>query len=87
MVAKLVLVRHGETETNVRGTLHVAGDPEKLTKKGRDQIKITAKYLCSLNPVKVYCSKEKRADDNFNFKGIRKIKFVREQQTKQSESK
>ena len=64
MVTKLVLVRHGETKINVKRKLHVASDPEKLTKKGRDQIKITAKYLSNLNPVKVYCSKEKRAGES-----------------------
>lgn len=64
MVTKLVLVRHGETKTNVGGKLHIAGDLEKLTKKGRAQIKITAKYLGSLNPATIYCSKEKRAGES-----------------------
>ena len=61
---KLILVRHGETEKNVRGKLHSATDPEVLTKKGRQQMELTAKHLLKIRPSSIYCSKERRASES-----------------------
>ena len=61
---KLILVRHGETEKNVEGKLHSATDPEVLTKKGRQQMELTAKHLLKIRPSSIYCSKERRASES-----------------------
>lgn len=60
-MGKLILVRHGETETNVQGKIHKYADLEELTKNGVVQIEKTSKALKDYQPIAVYCSKEKRA--------------------------
>lgn len=60
-MTKLILVRHGETEVNVKGKIHKHGDLEELTKNGVSQIQKTSEALKKLNPWAVYCSKENRA--------------------------
>lgn len=57
----LCLVRHGETETNVRGVLHEHGDVEKLTARGIEQVKLVAQELKSMGLQALYCSNEARA--------------------------
>ena len=44
-MAKLILIRHGETEKNVIGKLHQADDPEVLNFKGRRQMQNLAQKL------------------------------------------
>jgi broad specificity phosphatase PhoE len=60
-MGKLILVRHGETKTNVRGKIHKYSDSEQLTTIGIAQIEKTSKALREYDPFAVYCSKEKRA--------------------------
>ncbi len=60
-MTRLILVRHGETETNVKGKIHKYSDSEQLTDNGIAQIEKTSKALRKYNPFAVYCSKEKRA--------------------------
>lgn len=60
-MTKLILVRHGETKTNVRGKIHKYLDSEQLTVNGVAQIEKTSEALREHNPFAVYCSKEKRA--------------------------
>lgn len=60
-MGKLILVRHGETEKNVVGSLHAADDPENLNEKGKLQMRKTAQRLAKFLPSMVYSSKEKRA--------------------------
>lgn len=60
-MSKLILVRHGETKTNIKGLLHDSFDQEVLNSRGRQQIKLTAKYLVDLRPDLIFSSKEKRA--------------------------
>lgn len=60
-MGKLILIRHGETETNVQGKIHKYSDSEQLTANGVKQIEKTSEALKKDNPFAVYCSKEKRA--------------------------
>lgn len=60
-MTKLILVRHGETETNIKGKIHKYSDSEILTHNGIVQIRKTSKALKQYSPVAVYCSKENRA--------------------------
>ena len=60
-MAKLILVRHGETDKNLQGKMHQAGDEIPLNQTGVEQIKKTAKQLESFSPFIVYSSQEKRA--------------------------
>lgn len=61
IMTRLILVRHGETETNTQGKIHKHLDPEQLTKNGVNQIRKTALALKQLNPQIIYCSNERRA--------------------------
>lgn len=63
-MTRLILVRHGETETNIRGKIHKYSDPETLTKKGVEQIKKAAEALKKFRPKVVYCSRELRAKES-----------------------
>jgi len=58
---ELILVRHGQTKTNIKGKIHKYADSEELTIVGAVQIKKTSEALRKHNPVVVYSSKEKRA--------------------------
>ena len=60
-MAKLILIRHGETNVNVKSVLHKYEDLEKLNKVGIKQINRTAKAIEKHNPSIIYSSKEKRA--------------------------
>lgn len=60
-MTKIILVRHGETDTNIKGKIHKYSDTEQLTANGIKQIEKTSLALKKDNPVAVYCSKEKRA--------------------------
>jgi alpha-ribazole phosphatase len=60
-MTELILVRHGETETNVQGKIHKFSDTETLTPEGIEQIEKTSEALRKLKAVSIYCSKEKRA--------------------------
>ena len=60
-MTRLILVRHGETETNVMGKIHKYSDIERLTVNGVAQMEKTSVVLKEYNPFAVYCSKEKRA--------------------------
>lgn len=57
----LILIRHGETYTNVKNVLHRYGDEAILTKTGIDQITATGFKLKSLGIKKLVASNEKRA--------------------------
>ena len=61
MKTTLILVRHGETETNIREKLHGEKDSQTLNKTGKTQIEKTAKKLLEYNPSAIYSSTEKRA--------------------------
>ena len=58
---KIILVRHGQTNKNSQGKLHVLGDEEVLNETGIQQMKETAFKLKRFSPDVVYSSKEKRA--------------------------
>ncbi len=60
-MGQLILIRHGETDKNLRKILHAVNDAQTLNATGRQQIGKTAKRLKELSPVKIYTSKEKRA--------------------------
>jgi broad specificity phosphatase PhoE len=60
-MTKLILVRHGETETNIQGKIHKFSDPEQLNLNGELQIKKTSGALKKYEPVAVYTSRETRA--------------------------
>jgi alpha-ribazole phosphatase len=57
---RIILVRHGQTNTNIKGIIHAVKDEELLNIEGIKQMKKTAEKLKSFLPVKVYTSKEKR---------------------------
>lgn len=57
----IILVRHGQTDKNIKGRLHTVDDEEVLNKTGIKQIKKTAGKLKKISPVKVYSSKSRRA--------------------------
>jgi len=57
----LILVRHGETETNIKGKLHLVKDLQILNETGRVQIQKTAKVLLKYKPTALYSSKAPRA--------------------------
>lgn len=58
---KLILIRHGETNKNVKNRLHASDDPETLNEIGRVQIQKTAEALKQYSPSKIFSSKETRA--------------------------
>jgi broad specificity phosphatase PhoE len=60
-MAKIILVRHGETDKNINNSLHASNDPEALNSTGIKQITVTANKLATLSPYKIYSSKERRA--------------------------
>ena len=60
-MAKLILVRHGETNKNINNRLHASDDPESLNDRGIKQIEETAQKLKSFLPIKIFTSKENRA--------------------------
>lgn len=55
------MVRHGETETNIQGRIHVSKSTEELTTKGTCQMSRVADELIKYKPARIYSSKEKRA--------------------------
>lgn len=57
----LILVRHGETETNLNRKLHKAGDPKELNETGKEQVRKTAKKIREYDLSVIYSSKETRA--------------------------
>jgi broad specificity phosphatase PhoE len=57
---RIILIRHGQTDTNVKGVLHSTKEDEFLNDEGVRQMKEVAKKLKSLSPAKVYTSNEKR---------------------------
>ena len=61
MKTTLILVRHGETETNVKGKLHGEKDTQTLNKTGKTQMEKTAKKLLGYSPLAIYSSNENRA--------------------------
>jgi broad specificity phosphatase PhoE len=61
---RIILVRHGQTNKNAEGKLHMADDGESLNNVGIEQIKKTAEKLKGFLPAKVYSSKEKRATES-----------------------
>jgi len=61
MKTTLILVRHGETETNVRRKLHGENDTQTLNKTGKTQMEKTAKKLLEYCPSAIYSSNENRA--------------------------
>lgn len=58
---KLMLIRHGLTDTNVSNLTHKTGDEVGLNKTGKDQIIKTASAIKKYSPNKIYCSPEKRS--------------------------
>lgn len=60
-MTRLILIRHGKTQTNVIGKIHKYFDTEELTQNGVTQIEKTAKAIEKENPSIIFCSHEKRA--------------------------
>jgi broad specificity phosphatase PhoE len=58
---KIILVRHGETDIDVVGKMHLSGDATPLNALGVEQINQTAEKLQEFKPSTVYSSKEARA--------------------------
>ena len=58
---KLILVRHGETDTNVKEVLHKYGDSSYLTSNGTKQVEVTGEKLKEIGVDKLYTSNEVRA--------------------------
>ena len=58
---RIILVRHGQTNKDAKGEIHAFGDDELLNEVGVKQIKKTAKRLKEFHPIKIYCSKNRRA--------------------------
>jgi len=58
---RLILVRHGETSTNVKNVLHKFGDSDNLTENGIRQIQQTSEKLKDLKCSVLYASNEFRA--------------------------
>ncbi|HSX39350.1 MAG TPA: histidine phosphatase family protein [Candidatus Saccharimonadales bacterium] len=63
----LILIRHGETNTNVKNVLHMPNDKDKLTEKGTDQMKKTSKKIKHLQADALYSSVESRALESADF--------------------
>lgn len=61
MTTTLILIRHGQTNKNGTGVIHLVGDPEPLNKHGVEQISKAAQKLLGKEIVKVYSSAEFRA--------------------------
>src|SRR3989344_5334759 len=61
---RIIFIRHGETETNVKRKTHFTGDDIGLTAKGIRQIEQTLSVLRGNKIEKVYCSPEKRAEQS-----------------------
>lgn len=57
----LILIRHGETSTNVKNILHKFVDPDNLTSEGIKQIELVGYKLKNLGLDVLYTSKEHRA--------------------------
>ena len=60
-MTKIILVRHGETETNQNQRLHQTDDTQGLNDRGREQIEKTAAKIKMYAPAVIYSSPEKRA--------------------------
>jgi len=63
-MTRLILIRHGQTEKNISGKLHQAGDSEILNKKGRKQMEKVALRIKAMSPQVIYSSTEKRAQES-----------------------
>ena len=75
-MTRLILIRHGETETNKQGKLHKDKDPEVLTEEGKKQISSAAQAIKKFSPAVVYASKEKRAQESGrSISGVLNIPF------------
>jgi|SRR3989344_1854747 len=61
---RLIFIKHGETETNVKRKTPFTGDDTGLTAKGIKQIKQIVPVLRRNKIEKVYCSPEKRAEQS-----------------------
>ncbi|MEK6256815.1 MAG: histidine phosphatase family protein, partial [Chloroflexota bacterium] len=64
----MAIVRHGQSEGNVKKVWHGARSDEPLTEHGKKQAQVTAKYLAATmkNVKKIYCSPMKRAHQTAN---------------------
>ncbi|EKD99656.1 MAG: Phosphoglycerate mutase [uncultured bacterium] len=60
-MTKIILIRHGETQTNVKNILHKYGDPDNLTPTGIKQVELVGERLKTLGLEKLYASNEYRA--------------------------
>ncbi len=60
MFMRLIFIRHGETQINVEGKMHIKGSSSELTKIGINQILSTIAFLNKNNVEKVYSSPTKR---------------------------
>lgn len=66
LITTLILVRHGETEKNLKKKLHKTNDSQELNETGKEQIRKAAARIKNYNPFTIYCSKEKRASQSAN---------------------
>ncbi len=57
---RIIFIRHGETDVNLKGRIHYTNDEAELNEKGIQQIQSSFDILKSNGVEKVYCSPEKR---------------------------
>jgi len=63
-MTSLILIRHGETDTNASGKIHTTNDEQTLNEIGKEQIIKTANKLKELNVTKSFSSDEIRAEES-----------------------
>ncbi|MGL5931360.1 MAG: histidine phosphatase family protein [Cetobacterium sp.] len=71
-MGKIILIRHGESELNVKGVYYGILNPA-LTEKGRDQAQKTREILKEFDYHKIYCSDLKRALDTAEIVNIKEL--------------
>ena len=63
MVITLILARHGETDWNSIKKIQGSSDSSTLTKKGKEQARLLAEKINSMQIDVIYCSELKRAKE------------------------
>ncbi|MGL4652441.1 MAG: histidine phosphatase family protein [Cetobacterium sp.] len=74
-MGKVILIRHGESELNVKGVYYGILNPG-LTEKGREQAKKTREILKGINYNKIYCSDLKRAVHTAEIVNVKELELL-----------
>lgn len=74
-MGKVILIRHGESELNIKGVYYGVLNPG-LTEKGREQAKKTREILKSINYNKIYCSDLKRAVHTAEIVNVKELELL-----------